>query len=159
MTRRLYTGAMSNSKLPERDEKQPKCSAVEQVRRSFELNAWLAVSAATYVAMLFLDKHHPDWSPGWKSTLALAPILPGLLYLRKGLRLLRGMDELQRRIQLEGWLFAALGTVVVSTIINVFNAHGLAGKWPAHGLEVGGTYLTMFILWSVGVTISNLRYR
>jgi hypothetical protein len=56
-------------------------------------------------------------------------------------------------------MFAALGTVIVSTIINVFNAHGLAGKWPAHGLEVGGTYLTMFILWSVGVTIANLRYR
>jgi hypothetical protein len=127
--------------------------------RSFELNAWLAVAAATYLVMLYLDKHHPDWSPGWKIMLALAPILPGLLYLRKGLQLLREMDELQRRIQLEGWLFAALGTVIISTIINVFNAHGLVGWWPAHGLEVGGTYMTMFLLWSVGVMISNLRYR
>jgi hypothetical protein len=150
---------MSDSNLPERDEKQPNCTVVAQVMRSFELCAWLAVAGATYVVMLFLDKHHPYWSPGWRITLALAPILPGLLYLRKGLQLLRGMDELQRRIQLEGWLFAALGTVIVSTIINVFNAHGLVGMWPAHGLEVGGTYMTMFILWSVGVTIANLRYR
>jgi hypothetical protein len=150
---------MSTTNLPERDEKQPNCTARKQVMRSFELCAWLAVAAATYVAMLFLDRHHPDWSPGWRSTLALVPILPGLLYLRKGLQLLRGMDELQRRIQLEGWLFAALGTVVVSTIINVFNTHGLAGMWPAHGLEVGGTYMTMFILWSIGVVIANLRYR
>jgi hypothetical protein len=138
--------------LPERDEKRPNRTAVE-------ISAWLAVTGATYVVMLFLVTHHPDWSPGWRSALALAPILPGLLYLRKGLLLLRGMDELQRRIQLEGWLFAALGTVIISTIINVFNAHGLVGKWPAHGLEVGGTYLTMFILWSVGVMIANLRYR
>jgi hypothetical protein len=150
---------MSNSNPPERIEKQANRPAVEQVRRSFELSAWLAVSGAVYVTMLFLDRHYPDWSPGLKSTLALVPILPGLLYLRKGLQLLRGMDELQRRIQLEGWLFAALGTVIVSTIINVFNAHGLVGKWPAHGLEVGGAYLMMFILWAVGVMISNLRYR
>ena len=61
------------------------------------------------------------------------PILPGLLYLRSGLKLLRGMDELQRGIQFEGWLFAALGTVVVSTIINVVNLHGLGGNWLPHG--------------------------
>lgn len=89
----------------------------------------------------------------------LAPILPGLLYLRNGVRVLRAMDELQRRIQLEAWLFAALGTVIVGAVINVFNAQGLYGTWPAHGLEVGGTYLTMFILWSIGVVIATLRYR
>ena len=94
-----------------------------------------------------------------RSALALAPILPGLLYLRKGVQLLRGMDELQRRIQLEGWLFAALGTVVVSAVINVFNAQGLNGMWLGHGLEIGGTYMTMFILWGIGVTIAKLRYR
>ena len=69
------------------------------------------------------------------------------------------MDELQRRIQLEAWLFAAFGTVIVSTVINVFNAQGLVARWAAHGLGVGGTYLTMFLLWSVGVVIANLRYR
>ena len=51
------------------------------------------------------------------------------------------------------------GTVVVSTIINVVNLHGLGGNWLPHGLEVGGTYLSMFILWCVGVTIANCRYR
>jgi hypothetical protein len=104
-------------------------------------------------------KHHPDWSPGWKATLTLTPILPGLLYLRKGIQLLREMDELQRRIQFEAWLFAAFGTVIVNTVINVFNAQGLDVKWLEHGLEVGGTYLTMLILWSVGIVIANLRYR
>ncbi len=150
---------MINSNLPERDGKQPDPIAVKRALRSFELNAWLAVTTATYLVTLFLVRHYPDWSPGWKITLALTPILPGLLYLRNGLQLLRGMDELQRRIQLEGWLFAALGTVVVSTTINVVNVHGLGGNWLPHGLEVGGTYLTMFMLWCVGVTIANCRYR
>ena len=155
----LYTRRMSISNRIEREEERPNCTAREKILRSLELNAWLAVTTVTYVVMLLLVRHHPDWSPGWRSTLSLAPILPGLLYLRKGLQQLREMDELQRRIQLEGWLFAALGTVIVTTIINVFNAQGLVGMWPAHGLEVGGTYLTTFILWSVGVTIANLRFR
>lgn len=141
-------------------ETQPgRLAAKRALLRSLELNAWLAVSAATYVAALFLIRHHPALSPGWKTTLTLAPILPGLFYLRNGMRLLRERDELQRRIQLEAWLFAAFGTVVVSTVINVCVAQGLQGRWLAHGLEVGGTYMTMFLLWSVGVVIANLRYR
>lgn len=150
---------MKDANLQERDEKQPDPIAVKRALRSFELNAWLAVTTAVYLATLFLVRHHPDWDPWLKLTLSLTSILPGLLYLRKGLQLLRGMDELQRRIQIEAWLFAALGTVVVSTIINVVNVHGLGGVWLPHGLEVGGTYLTMFILWCVGVTIANCRYR
>jgi hypothetical protein len=109
--------------------------------------------------MLMLVRHHPDWRPGWKATLSLMPILPGLLYLRTGLRLLREMDELQRQIQQESLLFAAIGTVIVGTIVNVFNAHGLEGKWPAQGLQVGGAYLTMFTLWCVWVVVAKLRYR
>ena len=151
---------MRNSNLHERDERQRDCTAAKRsFLRSMELNAWLAVSTATYVVALVLIRHHPAWNPGWKITLTLTPIVPGLLYLRKGMQLLRELDELQRRIQLEAWMFAAMGTVIVSTVINVFNAQGLEGRWPAHGLEVGGTYMTMFILWGVGSTIANLRYR
>jgi hypothetical protein len=159
MTRSLYTGAMKDSSLHEQDAEQPDSNAVKRALRSFKLNIWLAVTTAVYGATLFGIRLHPDWSPWLKITLALTPILPGLFYLRNGLQLLRGLDELQRRIQLEAWLFAALGTVVVGTIINVVNAHGLGGDRLPHGLEVGGTYLTMFMLWCVGVTIANCRYR
>ncbi len=150
---------MSYSNLSERDGKQPDPLAVKRALRSFGLNAWLAVTTVIYGVTLLLVRQNPEWSPGLKIAMALAPILPGLFYLRNGLQLLRGMDELQRRIQLEGWLFAALGTVVVSTIINVINVHGPGWNWLPHGLEVGGTYLTMFLLWCVGVTIANCRYR
>jgi len=149
---------MSDSNSSEGNERHPDCTAFKLAMRSFELNAWLAASGAVYVIALYLVRHHPYWGPGWKSAVSLMPMLPGLLFLRTGLRLLKEMDELQRRIQLDGLLFAAMGTVIVGTIINVFNAHGLAGWWPAQGLQVGGTYMTMFILWSIGVTISRFRY-
>ncbi|HEY1792043.1 MAG TPA: hypothetical protein VGG34_03935 [Opitutaceae bacterium] len=151
---------MSNSSPHDRCDKQSGCIADKQaLRRSIELNAWLAVSAVTYAVALLLIRRHPALSPGWRAGLALTPILPGLFYLRNGMQLLREMDGLQRRIQVEAWLFAALGTVVISTVINVFNAQGIEARGLAHGLEVGGTYMTMFILWSVGVVIANLRYR
>ena len=159
MTRYLYTRVMSNSNMSKGTEKRPDPAAVKLVLRSFELNAWLAVGAAVYVIALFLIRHHPDWSPGMRSAVCLAPLLPGLLCLRTGTRLLREMDELQRRIQLEGCLFGAIGTVVSGTIINVFNAQGFVGKWPAQGLQVGGAYMTMFVLWCAGATIARLRYR
>ncbi|HZZ20597.1 MAG TPA: hypothetical protein VFE25_14575 [Opitutaceae bacterium] len=150
---------MTNSNLSDDEAKASNCTSREPVMPSFRLNAWLALTVGTYMAMLFLEKQHPDWSPGLKITLCLVPILPGLIYLRKGLELLRGMDELQRRIQFESWLFAAVGTAVVSAIINVFNSHGIVAHWAPHRLEVGATYLMMFCLWSIGVMISNLRYR
>lgn len=159
MTRKLYTKDMTFSNPPEQSDKQTDRAATKRALRSFELNAWLAVTTATYGVTLFLVRHHSDWSPEWKITLALTPILPGLFYLRNGLRLLQGLDELQRRIQVEGWLFAALGTVIFSAVVNVFHAHGLGGNWLAHGLEVGGTFLAMFVFWCVGVTIANCRYR
>ena len=155
----LYTAGMNPTTSSEGTEKCPDPIARKLALRSFQLSAWLAVCAVFYVIALYLVRHHPDWAPGWKATLSVTPILPGLLYLRKGMQLFREMDELQRRIQVEALLFAAVGTVVIGTIINVFNAQGLEGKWTAQGLQVGGAYMTMFLLWSFGATIGKLRYR
>jgi hypothetical protein len=156
----LYTRGMTHPILTKADGAGfDGAACARPLRRSLELNAWLAACALTYLAARYLTKRHPEWRPGLRTALTLMPVLPGLFYLRQGLQLLRALDELQRRIQLEAWLFAAFGTVIVSTVVNVLNAQGIAGVWPPHGLEVGGTYLTMFMLWSVGITIANLRYR
>lgn len=155
----LYTTGMTKTNLSEGSENEPARLARARALRSFALSGWLALCAAVYVIAVNLVRHHPDWGAGWRATVMLTPILPGLLALRTGLRLLREMDELQRRIQLEGWFFAAIGTVIVSTVINVCNAQGLEVRWMAQGLQVGGAYLTMFCLWGIGTMIANLRYR
>jgi hypothetical protein len=89
----------------------------------------------------------------------LVPLLPGILYLRTLLKSFWQMDELQRRIQIEGFGFALVGTLVVMTAVNIFKAEGIALLNYPQGLGIGGVYLTMFILWSVGVSISTFRYR
>jgi hypothetical protein len=140
----------------------PNPAASSSLRRSFlkelKFNGWLAVATVTYLVTILLVRDHPEWSPKLKVALTLLPVIPGLLYFRSGIRLLKSKDELQRRIQFEAWLFAALGTVVVSTIINVMNAHGMIWDDYPHGLEMGATYMLMFILWCFGVSLANRRY-
>jgi len=120
---------------------------------------WLAAATLVYLISLWLLKHHADWSPWARVAITLAPLLPGLLYLRTLLRSFWQMDELQRRIQIEALGFALLGTVIVMTAMNIFTAEGIRLVNYPQGLGIGGVYMTMFILWSLGVSISTFRYR
>ena len=98
-----------------------------------------------------------DQKAGYAIT--LAPLLPGILYLRTLLKSFWQMDELQRRIQIEGLGFALVGTLVVMTAMNILTAEGIRLVNYPQSLGIGGVYLTMFILWSIGVSISTFRYR
>lgn len=120
---------------------------------------WLAAATIVYLISLWLLKHHGDWSPGARVAIALTPLLPGILYLRTLLKSFWQMDELQRRIQIEALGFALVGTLVVMTAINIFKAEGIQLLSYPQGLGIGGVYMTMFILWSIGVSISTFRYR
>lgn len=129
------------------------------LKTDMRLNRWFLVSGVVWVMDLELLKRHPEWSPLLRGMLALAPLVPGLLYIRTCVRFVRGLDELQRRIQLETFLFAALGTVLVSAAINTLGAQGVPLGGLAHGLGIGATVMVMFILWLVGGAIANCRYK
>jgi len=137
------------------------CSGSYSLRKDLRLNGWLAVATILYAAMLWLVKHHPGWSPLTCGLLALTPLVPGLLYMRTWVRLVAGMDEMQRRIQLEALLFAALGTVIVGIVLSTLNDNGIMpfGNMQSHGLGLGGAFLSMFTLWLVGGAIANSRYK
>ena len=120
---------------------------------------WLAAAALTYLVSLWLLKHHAVWSPGTRVAITLAPLLPGVLYLRTLLKSFWEMDELERRIQIEALGFALVGTVVAMTAANIFSVEGIRLVNYPQGLGIGGVYLTMFILWSIGVSFSSFRYR
>jgi hypothetical protein len=137
------------------------CSGSYSLRKDLRLNAWLAVATVLYCAMLWLVKHHPDWSPLARGLLSLTPLLPGWFYVRTWMRLVGGMDELQRRIQLEAFLFAALGTVVVGATLSTLNASGFMpfGDWLSHGLGLGGAFIALLVLWPIGAAIAGSRYK
>jgi hypothetical protein len=120
---------------------------------------WLAAATAIYLVSLWLVKHHQEWSPAARIAVTLAPLLPGVFYLRALLKSFWDLDELQRRIQIEALGFALIGTVLILTAINVCRAEGVSLVSYPQGLGIGGVYMTMFILWSLGVSIATFRYR
>jgi len=128
-------------------------------RIDLRLNAWLGVAAAVYLTVLLVNHQHPEWDPLLRGALALAPLIPGMLYVRSWMRFIRGLDELQRRIQLEAFLFAAMGTVIAGTAINILNSHGLQLGWLKHGLGLGDTFLILLLLWPIGWALGNCRYK
>ena len=101
-----------------------------------------------------------EWGLPLRALVALSPLLPSLLYVRSITRWMRGMDELQRRIQLEACLFATTGTIFIATAVNLL---GMAGVLQATRIQNGLGWEGMFafvIAFSVlGNLIINRRYR
>jgi hypothetical protein len=129
------------------------------LKKDLRLNAWFMVAAAVFLIVRVLRLQHPEWSPLARALLTMAPLLPGMLYVRSCVRFARGLDELQRRIQVESWLFAALGSLFVSAVINTFNANGIEVDGIRHGLGVAGTFAMTFALWVVSGAIVNRNYK
>jgi len=117
------------------------------------------VATATYVVSLFLSKRHPAWSVSLRAAIALAPLVPGLLYIRACMQFIRGMDELQRRLQMEAWLFAFIGTALIGTAVATLNKAGLDLGELGHGLGMGPASMAAFVLWLFGTGLANRRYK
>jgi len=135
------------------------CSGLYSIRKDIKRNIWLAVAAAIYLINLMLAKRHPEWSVAIRATFALAPLIPGLLYIRSCTRFVSGLDELQRRIQLEAWLFAVMGTALIGIAVSTLNASGVHMGELEHGLGMGRAFIVTFVLWLVGSAIANCRYK
>lgn len=135
------------------------CSGQYSFKKDLRLNAWFIVAAAVYLVVLKVLSWHHEWSSLTRALVNLIPLLPGALYVRDCIRFVRGMDELQRRVQTEAWLFAAIGTLLISATINTLSAQGLPLGKMNHGLSLGGTFSLTFLLWIVGTIIFNRRYQ
>jgi hypothetical protein len=128
-------------------------------KTSWKLLAWFVVAALVAIASDFLLRDHPEWTPALRAACALSPIVPCALYARSYARFVRGMDELQRRIQAESRLIGCLGTLFVVTAIHVLNLHGV--PLPA-GLR-GVNFVVVLIvagIWSrVAAAVISRRYQ
>jgi hypothetical protein len=138
---------------------EPRETRIANFKRGMKNNGWLFITTLTYLITLFLVQDNQGWDPKVRVGVTLLPLVPGLVYLRVLWGTFKSLDELQRRIQLEAWAFALGGTVVVGTFMNVLNAHGIGFHHYPHGLELGGAYMSVFILWCVGVAQATARYR
>ena len=134
------------------------CSGQYSFKRDLRLNAWLAVTMLVYLGQLYVLRENAGWTPLGRSAVALLPLIPFLLYIRSWVRFVRGLDELQRRVQGEAYMFAAWGTLIVGIILATLNQEGAINLAP-HGLGLGGVLFLVWPLWLVGVAIANCRYK
>lgn len=151
----LYNGDVkTNSMMSGRPGLLPEAvqmSAGEAIR----LNAWAGVAVvAACVSRLLLSS--PSLG-GWARVgIALLPVVPGLLYVRSLGRWMRGLDEMQRRLQGEAVTFALMVMLVLWMTLDLLQLAGFAER-----MHIGweGTFVFTFFLYALGLARANRAYR
>jgi hypothetical protein len=120
-------------------------------RYLLEFGSAMAVYVAAVLVFGVLCRAYPD-AP-WRYALALLPVSAVVLVLWAVLRNIQTLDELQRRIQLEGTVFGyvavGLGTFAYGFLEGLGLPH-LSWVWVLP-LLIGG--------WGVGVALARRRYQ
>ena len=89
----------------------------------------------------------------WRYPLALSPILPALGALIAFVRFFRALDELEQRMQLEGFAFAFGASALVT-----FSYGFLEGAGFPH-LNWTFVWPVMAMFWGIGNVLARRRYR
>jgi hypothetical protein len=128
-------------------------------RADMKLNAWAFAALALAFASRIVIRHHPEWSMWLRASIALSPLLPSFLYVRNIARWIRGMDELEQRIQLGACLFATTGTIFIALGYNLLIAQGIYLPRLPHGLDWEDTFASVILLYILGNAMINRRYK
>lgn len=123
-------------------------------RRRFFIEFTACMSA--YVAVLIGSLYVINLSEiegGWKTLIALAPMLPGACVAVTVLRQVISSDELQRQFQLEALSLAFCGTAFA-----IFS-YGFLENVGYPKLSMFYVWPLMAALWIIGGLISGRRYR
>lgn len=138
----------------------PKTALPDSMRVSFktaiQLNAWAAVAVvAAFVSRVILA-HGAELGMPERALIALLPLLPAVLYVRRLIQWMRSLDELQRRIQSEAVCFATLGMLLIA-LTNDLLAKANGALPQGFGWE--GYFAITFFLYAFGLARANRRYQ
>ena len=73
--------------------------------------------------------------------------------------MVEGMDEFQRRLQVQSLLFASLMTLLVGAVFSVLSDYGYASPRFNRGLGIGGTFFFLFFFWVAASVFLSRRYK
>lgn len=115
-----------------------------------------SLAMAAYVVVVIVSitlinsSAHSAW---WRAPLAITPVIPAIFGMIAYLRYLRRADELQRRIQLEGFAFS-FGITGMLTF-----SYGFLENVGYPSINVLWVFPLMIALWGIGVGIASRRYQ
>ncbi|HEX4956161.1 MAG TPA: hypothetical protein VF017_22460 [Thermoanaerobaculia bacterium] len=120
-------------------------------RSSLQFSAWTLVWALSFLAATFLLKREVvAGALAWVT--AAVPGLLGLVTVAAYRRFLRSLDELQRRIQLEGLALGFGAGILFSMCWRLFERAG------APQLDISDSALVMLGFWVLGQLLGYRRY-
>ncbi len=115
-----------------------------------EFGGAMAGYSALVPISIWLLRGHEHTALGY--AIAFLPIIPSALALWAFMRMFRGLDELQRRIQLEAVAFSFLGTCFI-TLTWAFQQNAGLPRF-----DVSWVAPLLILLWGLGVGIAKRRY-
>jgi len=115
-----------------------------------EFGASMAAYSIMVPVSTWLLKGHEHTPLGY--AIAFLPIIPSALALWAFMRMFRGLDELQRRIQFEAVAFSFLATCLI-TLTWAFQQNAGLPRF-----DVSWVAPLLILLWGLGLGIAKRRY-
>jgi len=118
-------------------------------KTTLRLGVWTALWLVSTALPAFGAKFLWDFSPGWSVAAIAVNLLIGIGVIRANITHLRGLDELQQRIQLEATAITlSLGVIVgiAYSLLDVTNLIGNNAEISFLIMFIGITYMTSLLL-------------
>lgn len=128
---------------------------IERAKARAKLIRPLLIPFLLYIVLLTFSLRwmddHPD-SP-WRYVVALTPMVPGIWIAINMLRAIQKLDELERRVLLEGVAVSFMGTFILVLSLGFLQ---MAGFPLVNGVYIG---FFMVVLWLVAKLVIHRNYR
>jgi hypothetical protein len=124
------------------------------------LTLWASLAVGSAFAIRLYRHETPGQTGLLPLTLSLLPLIPAYLYARRLVGWIADLDEMQRRIQKDALIFAAMWTVFLRMALDHVRAAGYFTA-PSFGQDIGvdGTFAVMCFLYMLGCVVANRRYQ
>ena len=127
---------------------------IERMKERAPLVRPLLVPLVLYVGLLVLSTRWLAQNPDstWRYVIALTPLAPGVFIAGGVVRAILKLDELQRKILLEGLAISFMGTFILVLSLGLL---GLVDVPQLNGIYIS---LIMVVLWLLGKFWATRRY-
>ena len=127
---------------------------IERAKARVKLIRPLLVPLVLYIGLLAISirwmEGHQD--SAWRYAIALTPMLPGIWIAAGIVRAIQKLDELERRILLEGMAVSFMGTLMLVLSLGLLQ---LAGFPPVSGVYIG---FFMVVFWLAAKLVIHRKY-
>ncbi|MGH7546255.1 MAG: hypothetical protein ACREKI_08750 [Gemmatimonadota bacterium] len=132
----------------------PSVGCVSAPRRMM-LSIWAAgiLAASTIITVSWLLESF-RFSPAWRLAIAVLPVPAFVLFIASEVQLLRLLDEMQKRIQLEALAIAFPAGIVFAIAVEYLQKAGFLTEWT-----FGDVWPWMAMLYAPAYLIARRRYR